>query len=253
MSAANTIHHRQEYSILKNKPVALYTGVKQFVTEKIHSREWPPESKIPSEHALVDMLGVSRVTVNRALRELTEEKYIIRLQGVGSFVAPGKSESNIVQIRSIAVEIRSRGHDHRAVILKLRTIDASKENATVFGLEPSGKIFHSEILHLDNSLPVQLENRYVLPQAAPGYLQQDFQTQTPHDYLMAVAALYEADHIIEAQKATKRQRRLLEMKKNEPCLMVTRHSRSKTLTVSLAYLAHPGARYRLQGHITGSL
>ncbi|MBV8293912.1 MAG: GntR family transcriptional regulator, partial [Mycobacterium sp.] len=41
---------------------------------------------LPTEQALCDQFGVSRITVRRALADLAEQGYIERRQGVGSFV-----------------------------------------------------------------------------------------------------------------------------------------------------------------------
>ena len=48
---------------------------------------------LPTEQALCDQFGVSRITVRRALADLAEQGYIERRQGVGSFVRhPVRSE-----------------------------------------------------------------------------------------------------------------------------------------------------------------
>ena len=56
----------------------LYGKVKNVIKKMIISRKWLPEIKIPSENELVETLKVSRMTVNRALRELTAEGSIRR-------------------------------------------------------------------------------------------------------------------------------------------------------------------------------
>jgi GntR family transcriptional regulator len=45
-----------------------------------------PGAALPTEQALCDQFGVSRITVRRALADLAEQGYIERRQGVGSFV-----------------------------------------------------------------------------------------------------------------------------------------------------------------------
>ena len=70
---------------------------------------------MPSEQALVRQFGVSRMTVNRAVRELTAEQVLTRRQGSGTYVAPQKYQATLVEIRNIADEVRARGHVHRAV------------------------------------------------------------------------------------------------------------------------------------------
>jgi DNA-binding transcriptional MocR family regulator len=56
----------------KSAPQALYRQAKAFVQGKMASGEWKPGDLIPSENRLVVELRMSRMTVNRALRELTE-------------------------------------------------------------------------------------------------------------------------------------------------------------------------------------
>lgn len=68
----------------KNKqgtPVPLYLQVKQSIIEKIHTAKWRANDRIPSESELVSQFQCSRMTANRALRELTAEGLLVRLQG----------------------------------------------------------------------------------------------------------------------------------------------------------------------------
>jgi GntR family histidine utilization transcriptional repressor len=87
----------------------LYAGVKQMILDRIHSGEWPPKYRVPSENELVAELGVSKMTANRALRELASEGELVRIQGVGSFVAERKGYSALFEVRNIAEEIAERG------------------------------------------------------------------------------------------------------------------------------------------------
>ena len=84
---------------LSGFPGPLYRKVKKVIKQRIVSGEWPPEDRIPSENDLVASLGVSRMTVHRALRELTTEGYLTRVQGVGTFVSPRKPVAGILEIR----------------------------------------------------------------------------------------------------------------------------------------------------------
>jgi GntR family histidine utilization transcriptional repressor len=40
-------------------------------------------------------------------------------------------------------------------------------------------VFHSVMVHLENGVPIQYEDRYVNPQAAPDYLATDFTRPRP--------------------------------------------------------------------------
>ncbi len=68
---------------LSDSASPLYEKVKDFVLGNIGSGKWARNSRLPSENELVSALGVSRMTVHRALRELTSEGHLRRIQGGG--------------------------------------------------------------------------------------------------------------------------------------------------------------------------
>ena len=232
---------------LNNELLPRYSRVKRMITERIDSGEWAPRHRIPSESELVRDLGVSRMTINRALRELTMESRLIRVQGVGTFVAEPKAQSALFEVRNIADEIAARGHRHSAQVLTLKKEKASAEIARALGLASGDAVFHSILLHAEDDIPVQLEDRFVDPQSAPDYLAQDFTQQTPYVYLMAAAPISDAEHVIEAVHATPTERKLLKIEPDEPCLCLTRTTWSNGRITSYVRLLYPGGRYRLRG------
>lgn len=225
----------------------LYRQVKRFITEHVESGEWPADHRLPSEHDLVRVFGVSRMTVHRALRELAAEGLITRVQGVGTFVAQQKPLSALLEIRNIADEIHERGHRHGAEVHLLRVERAEPPLAAALGLPAGSQVFHSLLTHRENGVPVQLEDRYVNPATAPAYLGQNFAVTTPNEYLMQAAPLDEAEHLVEAITPDAETQRLLEIGADEPCLLVRRRTWSRGAVVSSARLVHPGGRYRLGG------
>ncbi|OLP61613.1 histidine utilization repressor [Xaviernesmea oryzae] len=224
----------------------LYRGVKQAILERIHSGEWPPRHRVPSENELVAELGVSKMTANRALRELASEGELVRIQGVGSFVAERKGYSALFEVRSIADEIAERGHVHEASVVVLARETASPEVADALEIEIGAPVFHSLIVHSENSVPVQVEDRFVRPDAAPAYLQQDFTTTTPNAYLTSAAPLSGSEHIVEAAMPQPWECKLLTILRTEPCLTIRRRTWSGSQVVSLARLIYPSNRYRLE-------
>src|SRR5262249_13642897 len=97
----------------------LYEKVKDYILTNIGAGLWSKDQKLPSENDFVTSLGVSRMTVHRALRELTSAGFLIRIQGVGTFIAPPKPQSALIEINNIAAEIVARGHRHRSEVLAL--------------------------------------------------------------------------------------------------------------------------------------
>ncbi|HEY2677850.1 MAG TPA: histidine utilization repressor [Steroidobacteraceae bacterium] len=225
----------------------LYLQVKRHILDNIGSGKWSASSRVPSENEIVKSFNVSRMTANRALRELRDEGVLVRIAGVGSFVADRHAHAHPLQIRGIADEIRDRGHVHRAEIVSLERVRAVAELADDFGIAPRSELYCSLIVHFENDRPIQLEDRYVQPKLAPGYLNVDFSKTTPHDYLIKVAPLQEAEHLLRAEMPDERTRKLLAMKRDEPCLVVIRRTWTAGQIASVARLHYPGPRYEMSG------
>ncbi len=226
---------------------ALYESVKRMITSRIASGAWPPKHRIPSENELVAHLGVSRMTINRALRELAAEGHLVRVQGVGTFVAQGKGQSSIFEVRNIADEIAERGHVHSARVVSLDAIKASPEIAVELGLPIGAPVFHSVIVHSEDDIPVQLEDRHVNAAEVPDYIHQDFSKVTPNYYLTQIVPMAEARHEIEAVLPAVWEARLLSIGRTDPCILMRRKTWRGDAVVTSVRLLIPGGRYKLQG------
>jgi GntR family transcriptional regulator, histidine utilization repressor len=226
-----------------------YERVKMLVAAQITSGRWAEGDQLPSENQLVDALGLSRMTINRALRELASMGLVKRVMGVGTFVAPVKSPSALFEVRNIADEIGDRGHRHRTEVVYVRR-EKADDVPPLLRDSLSGNVFHSLLVHCEDDVPIQLEDRVVDPAAAPGYLEQDFTRLTPNSYLSAVSPLVRGEHIVEAVRGTGEECRLLKIPAREPCLLIRRRTWSAHGLASVARLVHPGSRSRLEGSFT---
>lgn len=237
---------KMKQELVQHDTAPLYAGVKQMILDRIHSGEWPPKFRVPSENELVSELGVSKMTANRALRELANEGELVRIQGVGSFVAERKGYSALFEVRNIADEIAERGHLHDASVIVLASEMASPEVADALDLEIAAPVFHSLVVHSENGVPVQIEDRFVNPAAAPDYLTQDFSSLTPNAYLTSAAPLSGSEHVVEAVMPQAWECKLLTILRSEPCLSIRRRTWSGQHVVSTARLIYPASRYRLE-------
>lgn len=224
-----------------------YQKVKDHILGYIGSGAWPSGHRVPSENELVKLLGVSRMTVNRAMRELSDEGLLTRVAGVGTFVADRTAHANPLEVHNIASEIRSRGSEYSVQVLKLEAVDAKGDVAQNFHAAHGAKVFHSLMVHCENGVPVQLEDRYVNPAVAPDYLGVDFTKTTAHQYLIEVAPLQEAEHILRAVMPTAQVRRLLKMPEGEPCLLLQRRTWSGGQVATVSRFHYPASRYEFSG------
>lgn len=224
-----------------------YEQVKAFVQGHISNGDWKPGDPVPSEAALGERFGVARMTVNRALRELALEGLVTRVQGSGTRVAQLHRISSRLSIRDIHEEVLERGHLHTVRVLLVATEVASPDLAGSLVMRVGSAVFHTEIVHMENGVPIQHEDRFVNPAAAPDYLSVDFTSTTPTRHLLMHAPLTEASYSIEACLPSAQVARHLGLKKSEACLAMTRRTVSGAHVASVVRLTYPGTRYSFAG------
>ena len=231
-------------------PEPRYAAIKSYILDRINSGALKPGDRLESEAELVKLFGVSRMTAHRAIRELQDAGVVIRMPGLGSFVADASAKGHIIEIRNIADEIRSRGHEHSARVIVNKAQKADRKSGALLGVGPGTPIFHSVIVHHEAGVPIQLEERFVLGSSAPGYDQADFTRITPNQFLMRAAPLERVDHIVRAILPAPSARELLHVTEGEPCLLLIRQTWSNSRLVSYARLTHPGSRFEFDDSFT---
>lgn len=229
---------------------APYARIKQRLMDGLAAGRWPPGALMPSEAELVAQFGVSRMTANRAIRELQAEGLVDRVQGVGSFAARLHRVSSTLTLHDLHEEIQARGHQHHAQVHVQRREQAPAALAEQLGLVAGAPVFHTLLVHFENGVALQCEDRYVNPASAPGYLDADFSRTTPTHVLFETTDLWRAQYTIEATRPTAQEARLLSIGVDAPCLVVIRRTFSRQAPITLARLVHPGDRYALQGEFT---
>jgi len=226
----------------------MYQQLKDMIIGRISSGELRPLDRVPSENDLVEAMNVSRMTANRALRELTDEGYVNRVAGRGTFVSDFRAGSHVLEVHNIADEIQERGHVHTCEVLRQSRQHARGEIAKALHVEQGIDVFHLLLVHYENGTPIQVEDRHVVADFAPGCLEQDFCRTTPSAYLTAISPLQEAEQTVRATRPNAAVRERLHMLDDEPSLVVTRRTWSRGRPVTFARLHHPGSRYELTGH-----
>jgi GntR family histidine utilization transcriptional repressor len=227
--------------------IPVFQKIKDYLLSEIQNGVWKEGDAIPSEQELSNLFSVSRMTVNRAVRELTSEQILHRIQGSGTYVAQQKYQATLVEIKSIAAEIRHRGHQHRSELHLLQEIKADEKLAAKFKVEPKHVLYHSVIVHFENEIAIQVEDRWVNSEVAADYMLQDFNHITPNEYLVAVAPLQGVQYSIEAVNPPKAIADMLHIKTKEPCLVLHRQTLSLNKVASIATMWHPGDRYQFAG------
>ena len=231
--------------IANTEIVPLYQKIKKYVSDKIYSGELLPNGRVPSEHDLVKEFSVSRMTVNRALKELAMEGLLTRVAGVGTFVAQTQTTGHLLQVTNIADEVRERGHQYSVAVITNGRVKPPKEVADWMKVSARTKVFHTVVLHEENGVPIQLEERYVNPIGVPNYGSIDLEKFTPSEFLLANVPLQRVRHTVRTTMPSQNVIQKLCMSINVPCLILDRKTWSQGTPISFVHLYHSGDVYTL--------
>jgi GntR family transcriptional regulator len=90
-------------------PIPLYRQLADIIMARIRSGVYAPETRIPSEHRLVDAFGIGRPTVRQAIDMLVQKGLLIRKRGSGTFVNPVKEELDLFSLAGTTSAFHKKG------------------------------------------------------------------------------------------------------------------------------------------------
>ncbi|MDC0609699.1 histidine utilization repressor [Vibrio sp.] len=230
----------------------LYLQIKRYIEDNIDRGFWPVGHRITTELELAKQFSVSRMTVNKAIRDLVNNGKLQRRPRLGTFVSSPqqKAESPLLDIRNIADEIHNRGQEYRSDVKIQKSIIADDDIATKLGVMLGSQTYYTEIIHYADNIPLQLEVRWVNAQFAPDYINQDFTQITPNHYLSIACPLSAIEHTVEAITPDSKVKSALLLTNQEPCLLLNRRTWSEEKLISSALLYHPASKYKLSSKVT---
>ncbi|WP_420103010.1 UTRA domain-containing protein [Bosea sp. (in: a-proteobacteria)] len=225
----------------------VYDQIRRAIRDLIVGGAWPPGTPVPPEHALMEQLGASRMTVHRALVQLAREGLITRRRRSGTVVASPPASHAMFDILSIPEEVAKLGQAYGYEVLERTDGRPSPELTERFGLRRSEKVVHLVTLHRADGRPHVLEERIIHLAAVPAAATERFAQTPPGDWLLKNSLWSQAEHALSAVGATPEQAELLEIESGAPCLLVERRTWAQDRAVTAVQLLYPGPRHRFVG------
>jgi GntR family transcriptional regulator len=156
----------------RDSQIPLYLQVKEWVLGEIQRGVWDTGSLLPSERTLVGELGVSRITVRQALRELVQEGVLESVPGKGFFVAhrPSFPLHGLVSLTSLAKE-RSWRVSNRVLAAEQRP--ASPGLARTLELDVAAPVIYIARVRFIDEAPVNIQRLWLPERRCRGLLDED--------------------------------------------------------------------------------
>jgi GntR family transcriptional regulator len=155
-----TVRQAVEFDGAQGLP--LYRRVQRGIRHAIEIGTIGQEDALPSERDLATLLGVSRITIRRAVQELAEEGLLSQRQGAGTFVTP-RVEQPLSQLTSYTEDMTARGMVPTVHWLNRSVTSASPDEALALNLSPGAKVSRLYRLRFADNRPMCLEHA-TLPQ-----------------------------------------------------------------------------------------
>lgn len=202
----------------------LYVQIQEFIAELILSGKLKPETKIPSEREYSEELGVSRMTVRRALTELVSEGLLERRHGSGTYVAKPRVTYEAQELANYLQAMKERNIAVASQLLEFSEVFASRRLAEQLEVEIGHPLYHVIILRLANRIPVLLERSFFPSSRCPNLEEWDLEKNSILDILVKVygANLSKVSQTIEAVAASETIAKQLRIEQGFPLLMITR-------------------------------
>lgn len=236
----------QRRHMSKERAATLHDRILNEVRENIVSGTWPPGYRIPFEVEMAAAYGVSRMTVNKVLTQLSREGYLDRRRKGGTLVARPRGQSAVMQIADIGEEVRSRGASYSFSLVRSAQRDSDAETQPLLQRLALGRpVLDLEYVHVADGAPFCHERRLISLDAVPAAATADFGAEQAGAWLLKQIPWSTAEHVIRAVSPSVTVARHLGIATSAPCLEVTRRTAFEDRPVTFARLTYPGDAHQL--------
>lgn len=143
-------------------PTPLYLQLQRVIGDWLAAGKLKPDEALPSERDLARQLGISRVTVRKAIAGLVDKGVLVQRWGSGTFIAPAtRVEQPLSRLSSFTDDMLTRGLTPGVRILDRSHGPASPTESMALGLSPGDRVSRLRRLRLAGDLPMAIEHAVV--------------------------------------------------------------------------------------------
>ncbi|MFJ6651735.1 GntR family transcriptional regulator [Microbacterium sp. NPDC091313] len=147
----------------------MYRVIYDDIVAQIRSGALEPASRLPSEQALAQQYGVSRMTVRQALDLLGDDELLSRRQGSGTYVREhARRGRRLTRLRSFAEELAETASHVTSTIVRAEVTSPSEEVAAALDLAAGDTVSRLTRVRLVDGVSAALQDAWIPYAVAPG-------------------------------------------------------------------------------------
>lgn len=235
------------------EPVPHYQQIEEQILAAIEIGKLARGDPLPSEREFAEALGVSRMTLRHALKDLQARGWLDSQVGKGWFVSPSKIEQRLSKLSGFSTDMQAINLKVRSRVLDFRARNVNALLADRMEIPIGSKVFRLERVRLVNDEPLGIEDSNVLATVCPELLNYDFARDSLYRVLREVygVTLSTADQTVEASIAGWREASLLEINEGGPVIRGSRDVRDPSgRMIEASDAVYRGDRYKYRVRIS---
>jgi GntR family transcriptional regulator len=237
-------------SVRTDYPDPLWVQAADSLRERIASGDLRAGSRLPPERELCQLLGISRVTLRKALQALVEDGALASSHGRGWYVSGGGDTRNEWpnSLESFTETAERMGLVATSRVLRADTAPATIDDAELLGIAPGLPLFRLGRVRMLGGVPIALDWALIPAALLPDAAARDFEEGSLYEALTAAGnELANAETTIEAREASTDVAAALGVEAGTPTLVMHQIVRNRSERAVLAStVQYAGDRYRLR-------
>jgi GntR family transcriptional regulator len=200
----------------------LYDQIERNLRDLIINGYLKPGQTMPTEWDLVELYGVSRLTIRRALDELVRQNWLVKKHGVGTFVRQPTLASIAASKLSFTEQMKAIGREPGSKHIGQRIINATAKIARALRINEGDSIIEITRVRMADNVPILLETACLSTIRFPSLANHDWSKNQSlykilsQEYGINISAM---DHTIKPVMLTETEARYLKAKAGIPALL----------------------------------
>ncbi|HHV18329.1 MAG TPA: GntR family transcriptional regulator [Thermoanaerobacterales bacterium] len=215
-----------------------YVIVKRYLMEIVEN--FPPNTKIPSERDLINQMGVSRATIQKAISDLEAEGYLYRIHRKGTFTSEHRLKMLLNQLVGFSQQVKASGGTPKTELVEHVVLFANEYLSSKMRVDIGTCIHFVLRVRYKNDIPVTVDYSYFADFAVSGINLKDFKTSV-YKYIESVNGLElsRGELLIDAELPEPEVANFLNLSENNPVIKIeylTRLTDGRIFEYTISYI-----------------